>query len=55
MKPAYIPRVQRSYVGQYRARIDGIEKASGRAKYAADLTVKCRVPGLLYAKVLRSR
>jgi len=54
MKPAYTPRVQRNYVGQYRPRIDGIEKASGRAKYAGDLMVKCRVPGLLYAKVLRS-
>ena len=54
MKPAYTPRVQRSYVGQYRPRIDGIEKASGRAKYAGDLMVKCRVPGILYAKVLRS-
>jgi len=54
MKPAYTPRVQRSHVGQYRPRIDGIEKASGKAKYAGDLMVNCRVPGILYAKVLRS-
>ena len=54
MKPAFTPRVQRSHVGTYRARIDGIEKASGRAKYAGDLMVKCRVPEVLYAKVLRS-
>ncbi len=54
MKSAYTPRVERSHVGAYRARIDGLEKASGRAKYAGDLMVKCRVPGILYAKVLRS-
>ncbi|MGA2531157.1 MAG: molybdopterin cofactor-binding domain-containing protein [Acidimicrobiales bacterium] len=54
MKPGYVPRVHRSYIGAYRPRIDGFEKASGRAKYAADLMVKCRAPGILYAKVLRS-
>jgi xanthine dehydrogenase molybdenum-binding subunit len=54
VKPAYTPRVQRSYVGQYRPRIDGLEKASGKAKYAGDMMVKCRVPSILYAKVLRS-
>jgi xanthine dehydrogenase molybdenum-binding subunit len=54
MKQPYEPRVRRNYVGAYRARIDGFEKASGRAKYAADMMVKCRMPGILHAKVLRS-
>jgi CO/xanthine dehydrogenase Mo-binding subunit len=54
MKPSYEPRVPRSFVGQYRPRIDGLEKASGKALYAGDLMVKCRIPNILYAKVLRS-
>lgn len=54
MTHVYEPRVPRTYVGTYRPRIDGLEKASGKARYASDLTVGSRVPGILYAKVLRS-
>jgi xanthine dehydrogenase molybdenum-binding subunit len=41
-------------VGGYRPRIDGLEKASGKALYVDDLTLRRRFPDLLYAKVLRS-
>ena len=34
--------------------IDGLEKASGKAKYVDDLTIESRFPGMLYAKILRS-
>jgi CO/xanthine dehydrogenase Mo-binding subunit len=37
-------------VGSNTARVDGVEKVTGRAKFTADL----RIPGLLEAKVLRS-
>ncbi len=54
MKKAYTPRVKREHVGGYRPRIDGNEKAAGRATYADDLASPLRIPGMLYAKVLRS-
>ena len=54
MRKPYQPRVPRKHIGAYRPRIDGREKASGKATYADDLTSKVRVPNLLYAKVLRS-
>jgi CO/xanthine dehydrogenase Mo-binding subunit len=54
MKKPYTPRVPRQHVGGYRPRIDGQEKAAGRAIYADDLASPLRMPGLLYAKVLRS-
>jgi len=54
MKKPYQPRVPRKHIGGYRPRIDGREKASGKAAYADDLASKIRVPDLLYAKVLRS-
>jgi CO/xanthine dehydrogenase Mo-binding subunit len=41
-------------VGEYRPKIDGAEKASGKARYADDLTIKLRFPTLLYAKVMHS-
>jgi xanthine dehydrogenase YagR molybdenum-binding subunit len=37
-------------VGRFLARVEGEEKVTGRARYAADI----RLPGLLYARVLRS-
>lgn len=37
-------------VGQPHSRLEGRDKVSGRARYAADV----RLPGLLYARVLRS-
>jgi xanthine dehydrogenase molybdenum-binding subunit len=51
---AFTPRVDRKFIGKYRPKIDGMEKASGKAVYADDLSLKSRFPGLLYAKVLRS-
>ena len=54
MKKPYTPRVPRQHVGGYRPRIDGNEKAAGRATYADDLASPLRIPNLLYAKVLRS-
>jgi CO/xanthine dehydrogenase Mo-binding subunit len=39
-----------SIVGQPLTRVEGAEKVTGRARYAYDV----RLPGLLYAKVLRS-
>ena len=54
MRKPYQPRVPRKHIGGYRPRIDGREKASGKAAYADDLASKIRVPDLLYAKVLRS-
>jgi CO/xanthine dehydrogenase Mo-binding subunit len=53
-KKGFTPRVQRRHVGTYRPRIDGLEKASGRALYADDLASPIRFPDMLYAKVLRS-
>lgn len=38
-----------SVMGQSPARLDGIEKVTGAAKYAADV----RVPGMQYARILR--
>ncbi|HET7839173.1 MAG TPA: molybdopterin cofactor-binding domain-containing protein, partial [Rectinemataceae bacterium] len=54
MSRAFSPRVERRFIGKYRPKIDGKEKASGRAVYADDLSLKSRIPGLLYAKVMRS-
>lgn len=48
------PRVTRKYIGTYRPRIDGFEKATGTQKYINDITTGNRFPGLLYAKILRS-
>ena len=46
------PRLDRAFtvVGKEIDRIDGVEKATGEAKYAGDI----RLPGMLYAKILRS-
>ena len=38
------------YVGRNVARVDGIEKVTGKAKFVGDLAV----PGMLYGKILRS-
>ena len=43
-----------SLVGSYSPRIDGLEKAGGRADYLADLAVGMRAQGLLHASCLRS-
>ncbi|HSK30491.1 MAG TPA: xanthine dehydrogenase family protein molybdopterin-binding subunit [Candidatus Limnocylindria bacterium] len=38
------------YVGRSVARVDGIDKVTGKAKFVGDITV----PGMLYGKILRS-
>ena len=53
MKQPYQRRENLKFVGGYRPRIDAQVKASGKAKYADDLTLKSNFPDLLYAKVLR--
>ncbi|MFZ2913751.1 MAG: xanthine dehydrogenase, partial [Rectinemataceae bacterium] len=54
MSEGFTQRVPRKFLGKYRPKIDGPEKASGKAQYADDLTIKMRFPDLLYAKVLHS-
>jgi len=54
MSDTYKPRKPRRFIGGYRPRIDGLEKAQGRAEYADDLLNERNYPGLLYARVLRS-
>ena len=54
MKQPYRPRTPRKFIGTYRPRIDGAEKASGQALFIDDLTLKSKYPDLLYCRVLRS-
>lgn len=54
MSEEFKRRVARKYVGTYRPRIDGWEKANGKAEYVDDITLKRRFPHMLYARVLRS-
>ncbi|MBI4679142.1 MAG: xanthine dehydrogenase family protein molybdopterin-binding subunit [Elusimicrobia bacterium] len=54
MRRPFTPRRERKFIGKYRPRIDGLEKASGRAVYADDFANKTRFPDMLYAKVLHS-
>jgi xanthine dehydrogenase molybdenum-binding subunit len=54
MRTPYTPRQPRRFIGGYRPRIDGREKAAGRALYADDVTSRVRFPDLLHARVLRS-
>ena len=53
IKP-FKPRAERQFIGKYRPRIDGLEKASGKAKFVDDIASKRNYPNMLYAKVLRS-
>ncbi|HEX9117491.1 MAG TPA: molybdopterin cofactor-binding domain-containing protein, partial [Anaerolineae bacterium] len=53
MSAPFKQRVQRKFVGEYRPRIDGLEKASGAAMYADDIALPHAFPGLLYARILR--
>src|SRR6266508_2472713 len=41
---------EHKYVGHNVARVDGVEKVTGKAKFVGDLVV----PGMLYGKILRS-
>lgn len=54
MKQGYKQRTGRKFIGGYRPRIDGLEKASGSVKFADDIALKRNYPDMLYAKVLRS-
>ncbi|HSA01843.1 MAG TPA: molybdopterin-dependent oxidoreductase, partial [Candidatus Paceibacterota bacterium] len=54
MSRPFKPRVSRRFIGSYRPRIDAIEKAHGRARYADDEASERQYPGLLHARVLRS-
>ena len=54
MKAPFKQRTRRKFIGGYRPRIDGLEKATGRALYADDVTVRYHMPDLLHAKILRS-
>ncbi|MGO9307866.1 MAG: xanthine dehydrogenase family protein molybdopterin-binding subunit [Spirochaetia bacterium] len=54
MSGKFTQRVARRFVGGYRPKIDGAEKARGKAQYADDLTIRIRFPDLLHAKVMRS-
>jgi CO/xanthine dehydrogenase Mo-binding subunit len=45
-----MPKKQLKYVGQSVARVDGVEKVTGKAKFTGDLAI----PGMLYGKILRS-
>ena len=54
MNKGFTPRVPRKFVGKYRPKIDGPDKASGKAVYADDMTIRLRFPNMLYASVLRS-
>ncbi len=53
-KKAFTYRVPRKYIGQYRPRSDGYEKASGLAKFTDDITLKRLFPDMLYMKILKS-
>lgn len=54
MSKGFKARTEHKYVGSYRPRVDGWEKASGNAEFFDDIALKIRFPGLLYAKILRS-
>jgi len=54
MSEKFNQRVPRKFIGGYRPKIDGPDKASGKAMYADDLTIKSGFPDMLYAKILRS-
>lgn len=54
MKPGMTPRESRRFVGRYTPRIDGPEKAGGKAVFLDDLARESKHPGLLHARVLRS-
>ena len=46
----FMKKNQLRYVGQNVARVDGIEKVTGKAKYTGDLVI----PGMLHGRILRS-
>jgi xanthine dehydrogenase YagR molybdenum-binding subunit len=47
---AWEPGAELEFVGRGKARVDGAERVSGRARYTCDI----QLPGMLYGKILRS-
>ena len=54
MTKKFQPRKPRNYVGTYRPKIEGYQKASGKTEFLDDIASGLRFPGMLHAKVLRS-
>ena len=52
VKTHYVPREQKRYMGTYRPKIDAKEKTLGKTQYLDDITLKGKLPGMLYAKIL---
>ncbi len=53
IKEEFKPKISRNYIGTYRPKDDGLEKASGQAHYLDDLFLKRNFPDMLFAKLLR--
>lgn len=49
-----IQREEKQFLGTYRPKIDAKEKALGKTQYLDDITLKGKLPGMLYAKILES-
>jgi xanthine dehydrogenase molybdenum-binding subunit len=54
MTRQFEPRQSRKFVGSYRPKIEGYQKASGSSEFLDDIASGLRFPGMLHAKVLRS-
>ncbi|WP_300459437.1 xanthine dehydrogenase family protein molybdopterin-binding subunit [Desulfobacula sp.] len=54
MSRQFEPRKPRQFVGSYRPKIEGYQKASGSSEFLDDIASGLRFPGMLHAKVLRS-
>lgn len=49
-----MPREKKKYMGTYRPKIDAKEKTLGKTQFLDDITLKGKIPGMLYAKILES-
>lgn len=47
-------RERKNYLGTYRPKIDAKDKALGKVQYLDDITLKGKLPGMLYCKILNS-
>ena len=50
----FIQREGKNYLGTYRPKIDAKDKALGKVQYLDDITLKGKLPGMLYCKILNS-
>ena len=50
----FIQRERKNYLGTYRPKIDAKDKALGKVQYLDDITLKGKLPGMLYCKILNS-